>query len=440
MRRRPADPRHRAGWRAAVHRLRRRAGRLHLPGVRTGRDPLPPGRLRQLRPGRAAGRPPRRRDRPHPARAGAVRRSVLPDETAPGRDNLDPPPACPEDAAHPRRPGHAGHARDAQRHVAVAVGGLPARPADAARRPAARRPQPGAVRPLAGRGPGPDQRARSPPGRRAVRLLARPEAAARLRRPRPGHRQADPAGPRRGQPGDRVPRLAARPGPRARGLQAGRCRCLVRLRLHRPQADPRLPALGDEQQAPAPARRPPPGHPQPGADQPAAAPGPAPAAPRRRGDRPAHPRRRHPDAALRPAADPHPAPDPRRRPPRRRRGHDPAWRPACASSRAVRQPAAPPRRTAAQPHHRHQRRRPLAVPRPPRRPAYDPGHHRKAPARGGRTAALRQLVLQAPAPVIATMLGYSHDGTAQVAAEAGSPWSRYAPGDHARPRTGKGSS
>jgi hypothetical protein len=57
------------------------------------------------------------------------------------------------------------------------------------------------------------------------------------------------------------------------------------------------------------------------------------------------------------------------------------------------------------------------------------------PARGGRSAALRQLVLQAPAPVIATMLGYSHEGTAQIAAEVGSPWSRYAPGDHARPRS-----
>jgi hypothetical protein len=62
------------------------------------------------------------------------------------------------------------------------------------------------------------------------------------------------------------------------------------------------------------------------------------------------------------------------------------------------------------------------------------------PARGGRSAALRQLVLQAPAPVIATMLGYSHGGTAQVAAEVGSPWSRYAPGDHARPRSREGSS
>jgi hypothetical protein len=55
-------------------------------------------------------------------------------------------------------------------------------------------------------------------------------------------------------------------------------------------------------------------------------------------------------------------------------------------------------------------------------------------------AALRQLVLQAPAPVIATMLGYSHEGTAQVAAEVGSPWSRYAPGDHARPRSREGNS
>jgi hypothetical protein len=59
------------------------------------------------------------------------------------------------------------------------------------------------------------------------------------------------------------------------------------------------------------------------------------------------------------------------------------------------------------------------------------------PARNGRTAALRQLVLQAPAPVIATMLGYCHERTAQVAAEAGSPWSRYAPGDHTRPSPGR---
>ena len=132
--------------------------------------------------------------------------------------------------------------------------------------------------------------------------------------------------------------------------------------------------------------------------------------------------------------------------PRRRRGHDPARRPARTGPRALRQPAAPPRRPAAQPHHRHQRRRPLAVPRPPRRPAHDPGHHRKAPApagipaRSGRTAALRHLVLQAPAPVIATMLGYSHQQAARVAAEAGSPWSRYAPEDRDQPPSAEGDS
>lgn len=64
--------------------------------------------------------------------------------------------------------------------------------------------------------------------------------------------------------------------------------------------------------------------------------------------------------------------------------------------------------------------------------------HAEVPALSGRTAALRQLVLQAPAPVIAAMLGYSHDGTAQVAAEVGSPWSRYASGDHTRLRSGQG--
>jgi len=54
------------------------------------------------------------------------------------------------------------------------------------------------------------------------------------------------------------------------------------------------------------------------------------------------------------------------------------------------------------------------------------------PARAGRTAALRQLVLQAPAPVVAQALGYHHHTTARVATEAGTPWSRYAAGDHRR--------
>ena len=62
------------------------------------------------------------------------------------------------------------------------------------------------------------------------------------------------------------------------------------------------------------------------------------------------------------------------------------------------------------------------------------------PARGGRSAALRQLVLQAPAPVIAAMLGYSHEGAARIAAEAGSPWSRYAPEDQHQPPPAEGDS
>jgi hypothetical protein len=54
------------------------------------------------------------------------------------------------------------------------------------------------------------------------------------------------------------------------------------------------------------------------------------------------------------------------------------------------------------------------------------------PALAGRTAALRQLVLQAPAPVVAQALGYHHNTTTRVATEAGTPWSRYASGDHGR--------
>jgi hypothetical protein len=56
------------------------------------------------------------------------------------------------------------------------------------------------------------------------------------------------------------------------------------------------------------------------------------------------------------------------------------------------------------------------------------------PAGAGRTAALRQLVLQAPAPVVAQALGYHHNTTTRVATEAGTPWSHYASGDHSRGR------
>ncbi|WP_165781344.1 hypothetical protein [Streptosporangium minutum] len=48
-------------------------------------------------------------------------------------------------------------------------------------------------------------------------------------------------------------------------------------------------------------------------------------------------------------------------------------------------------------------------------------------------AALRHLVLQAPAPVIARMLGYTDQQTSRIATAAGSPWNRYPPGDDRSP-------
>ncbi len=45
--------------------------------------------------------------------------------------------------------------------------------------------------------------------------------------------------------------------------------------------------------------------------------------------------------------------------------------------------------------------------------------HLGFPTQRGRTSAIRHLVLQAPAPVVACMLGYHDDTTAQLAAEAG---------------------
>lgn len=52
-----------------------------------------------------------------------------------------------------------------------------------------------------------------------------------------------------------------------------------------------------------------------------------------------------------------------------------------------------------------------------------------APQRG-RASAIRQLVLQAPAPVIAKPLGYHDKTAARLVTEAGGTWSRYTPGDH----------
>jgi hypothetical protein len=41
-------------------------------------------------------------------------------------------------------------------------------------------------------------------------------------------------------------------------------------------------------------------------------------------------------------------------------------------------------------------------------------------------------VLDTPAPIVATALGYHQVTTARLAGEAGTTWSNYAPGDHSR--------
>jgi hypothetical protein len=53
--------------------------------------------------------------------------------------------------------------------------------------------------------------------------------------------------------------------------------------------------------------------------------------------------------------------------------------------------------------------------------------HLGIPATQARTAALRDLVLQAPAPVIAQALGYSHTTTHRHHSDAGGTWSHYPP-------------
>ena len=55
------------------------------------------------------------------------------------------------------------------------------------------------------------------------------------------------------------------------------------------------------------------------------------------------------------------------------------------------------------------------------------------PMRTARISALRQLVLQAPAPVIADALGFHHTTTTRQPANAGATWSRYAAGERPPP-------
>ncbi|MFQ6331398.1 hypothetical protein ACLMAL_35430 [Nocardia sp. CWNU-33] len=54
------------------------------------------------------------------------------------------------------------------------------------------------------------------------------------------------------------------------------------------------------------------------------------------------------------------------------------------------------------------------------------------PTGATRAATLRQLVLQAPAPVIADALGFSAHHMNRIWTAAGGSWKSYAPGDHSR--------
>jgi hypothetical protein len=58
------------------------------------------------------------------------------------------------------------------------------------------------------------------------------------------------------------------------------------------------------------------------------------------------------------------------------------------------------------------------------------------PTSPGRTAAIRQHVLEMPAPVVADALGYHPVTTAKIATQTGVTWGRYAAGEHSK--TGDG--
>jgi CTP:molybdopterin cytidylyltransferase MocA len=60
------------------------------------------------------------------------------------------------------------------------------------------------------------------------------------------------------------------------------------------------------------------------------------------------------------------------------------------------------------------------------------------PTIAGRVSAIRQHVLEMPAPIVAAALSYHQATAARLASQAGSTFSRYAPGDHQRPSSGEG--
>jgi hypothetical protein len=55
------------------------------------------------------------------------------------------------------------------------------------------------------------------------------------------------------------------------------------------------------------------------------------------------------------------------------------------------------------------------------------------PTTPSRAAAIRQHVLDTPAPIVAEALGYHHGTTTRLTTQAGGAWNRYAPGDHSQP-------
>ncbi|WP_316762495.1 hypothetical protein [Streptomyces herbicida] len=58
------------------------------------------------------------------------------------------------------------------------------------------------------------------------------------------------------------------------------------------------------------------------------------------------------------------------------------------------------------------------------------------PVAAARGAAIRQQLLELPAPVVADALGYHDKATSRLLRESGGTWSRYAAGDHSRSPAG----
>jgi len=58
------------------------------------------------------------------------------------------------------------------------------------------------------------------------------------------------------------------------------------------------------------------------------------------------------------------------------------------------------------------------------------------PVAAARGAAIRQQLLELPAPVVADALGYHDETTSRLLRESGGTWSRYPAGDHTRSPAG----